>query len=182
MQRKDTPKDTQLVIDIPSPKPQVERDLDLPSLERVNSSDSIVSGLNTPPPLLQALPPLRRKLSASYTDPVTGKPTNDDPSGYEGEERRIREDALLRDLPDTGYASGIRSRRMAKIKIESGLSFSEEKENTAPDYISEFISAMGGCCDLMSSSFYSFFNYKDSEQSLKEDPEAKPQTVEKKSP
>ena len=56
-------------------------------------------------------PILRRQLSASYTNPLTGEQTSDDPSSYQGAERTIFEDALLQDLSNTGYADGIRSTR-----------------------------------------------------------------------
>ncbi len=48
-------------------------------------------------------------LSTSYV--IDGKPTMDDPSSYEGEEKRRREDALLEQAPATGYAGHIRSKR-----------------------------------------------------------------------
>lgn len=47
---------------------------------------------------------LARQLSASYRDPKTGEPTQDDPSSFSGEQRLIRITALARDLPLTGYA------------------------------------------------------------------------------
>lgn len=54
---------------------------------------------------------LIRQLSAEYVDPITGELTANDPSSYSGEEREMREDALLRDLPDTACADSIRSQR-----------------------------------------------------------------------
>ena len=66
----------------------------------------------------QTAPILRRQLSASYTNPITGELTADDPSSYQGAERTAFENALLNELPDTGYAAGIRKdRRHARSNI-----------------------------------------------------------------
>lgn len=73
-------------------------------------------------PLLQ--PVLRRQLSAAYRDPFTGLPTQDDPSSYQGEEREAYEKALMRDLPHTGYAAGLRRNSdRARASCRDALSF-----------------------------------------------------------
>jgi len=62
--------------------------------------------------------PLIRQLSASYIDPDTGMPTNNDPNAYTGEEKIKREDALMKDAPHAGYVKGIKEER-AKALILS---------------------------------------------------------------
>ena len=62
--------------------------------------------------------PLTRQLSLTYTDPYTGRPTSDDPQSYEGLERRAREDAIVAEHPDTGYA---------KIILESRCTLPEPR-------------------------------------------------------
>ena len=63
------------------------------------------------------LPVLYRTLSATYRDPYTGEPSDIDPSSRacSPSERQAREAAVLRDLPQTGYADGIREKRLKPI-------------------------------------------------------------------
>ncbi len=63
-----------------------------------------------PPILPPPSSPARRQLSAQYVDP-TGKLTADDPESFLGHEREIREEAVVRDLPRTGYALAIIERQ-----------------------------------------------------------------------
>ena len=62
-------------------------------------------------------PKLYRTLSAAYIDPFTGEPSYIDPNSRacSPAEKKIREDAVLRDLPQTGYADGIREKRLKPI-------------------------------------------------------------------
>ena len=63
-----------------------------------------------PPPPPPPVEPIKRQLSEEYIDPVTGLLTSDDPDSFEGLPRLIRELALLRDLPQTGYAIELAAR------------------------------------------------------------------------
>ena len=57
----------------------------------------------------------------------------DDPASYIGEERLAREDALLRDLPDTGYAAGIRRERRGPFFQHSSEEIvAEDHEGNTP--------------------------------------------------
>lgn len=61
-------------------------------------------------PLLPAsAPPLRRSLSLEYI--FNGERTMADPNSFTGEERRLRQDAVLSQLSYSGYADGIRQER-----------------------------------------------------------------------
>lgn len=60
---------------------------------------------------VQAQPRLIRTLSVAYT--YQGHLTANDPSYYRGEERRLREDAILEQYPNSGYAERIRIERAA---------------------------------------------------------------------
>ena len=70
-------------------------------------------------------PPLYRTLSAEYIDPYTNKLTDIDPNSRlcSPEEKRDRELAILRDLPDSGYAEGIRERLKAEADEKSAAEF-----------------------------------------------------------
>ncbi|HBI22365.1 MAG TPA: hypothetical protein DDY37_07290 [Legionella sp.] len=61
------------------------------------------------------LPAMIRQLSVAYPDPNTGLLTNDDPQGYEGNERERYEDSLIAAAPDSGYAQGIIASRNAAL-------------------------------------------------------------------
>lgn len=79
-------------------------------------------------------PPLIRGLSAVYKDPFTDRETNADPSEYEGEEGRLREEALLRYLAWTGYAGGILERRgMAQSSLFQPAAPEQEIETDITD-------------------------------------------------
>ena len=62
-------------------------------------------------------PKLYRTLSAAYIDPFTGEPSYIDPNSRacSPAEKKIREDAVLRDLPQSGYADGIREKMQKPI-------------------------------------------------------------------
>ena len=63
---------------------------------------------------LPPLPILYRTLSLQYTDPTTGQLTSIDPnsSEFSPAERNVRESAVLRDLPNSGYADSIRAKHL----------------------------------------------------------------------
>lgn len=64
-------------------------------------------------------PKLIRKLSAIYIDPLTLKPTQDDPKCFTGEKRVARENAVLSQLAHTGYALFITQERNRLQKLEA---------------------------------------------------------------
>lgn len=70
-------------------------------------------------------PPLYRTLSAKYTDPYTHMLTDIDPNSRHcsSKEKRDREQAILRDLPNSGYAEGIRERLKAEADEKSAAEF-----------------------------------------------------------
>lgn len=68
-------------------------------------------------------PRLIRTLSVVYT--YQEQRTANDPSYYEGEERRLREDAILEQYPFSGYAERIRVNRAANVH-------NDEQVNPAP--------------------------------------------------
>ena len=81
------------------------------------------------PGLIGVIP---RFLSASYTDPFTGRETALDPSSFQGPVRVARENAVLADLSWTGYAMAIREDRGIPEPAHAPLDVDVEDESPKP--------------------------------------------------
>ena len=81
------------------------------------------------------LPVLYRTLSATYRDPYTGEPSDIDPSSKacSPSEKQARETAVLRDLPQSGYADAIREKRHQPIMFFGSCKDQAFSTNQKPD-------------------------------------------------